>query len=233
METLVQLIFIIALAKYSLKAALSGNPWVVVGYAAVAACAALALYPLVIEQPLTIVSEMLGDKNAVGNIALLTTAEAITGIFISVYLIDNYFKPRAERTKRAFALKIMPGILVFGAIAYFELFFFKFRAGSDFMQTAALFAASLFVAITAASFAFRYALKAESLKLEVKVILNMAILVTGLLVSSSAADYNTSHAQAEIQWAALATLVAASACLVALGVWFQKTNIKNILKKRQ
>lgn len=232
MDTLVQLIFIIAIAKFSLKAALSGNLWFIVGYAAAAAAVALALYPLVIEQPLTIIQQMLGDKSMVEYMALLTTTEAIAGIFISVYLIDNYFKPRAKRTKRAFALKIVPGVLVFFAIGYFELLFFKYRAGSDFGITAMLYAAILFVSILAVSFMIKYALRSESLKLEVKVILNITILVVGLLISSNIADYNTSHAQMDIEWAALATLIAMAVCLVALGVWFQRINIKNIFKRR-
>lgn len=233
METLVQLIFIIALAKYSLKAALSGNSLRVVGYAAAAAASvALAIYPFVIEQPLTIIGLMLGSKEAVEAMALLTTAEAIAGIFISVYLIDNYFKPKAKRTKRAFTLKILPGLLVFFAIGYFELLFFKVRAGSHFSTTAILFAALLFVLILTLGFIIQYALKGESIKLEVKVILNLTILVIGLLISSSVADYNISHAQTTIEWAPLATLTTVTVCLMALGVWLQKTNIKNIFSKQ-
>lgn len=233
METLVQLIFVIALAKYCLKAALSGNPWLIVGYAVAAAVVAFALYPFVIEQSLTVVTDMLGDKQMVADVALLTTAEAITGIFMSVYLLDNYFKPKAKRTKLAFVLKIVPGLLALCAIGYFELLFFKFRAGSDFLITASLYAALLLVGVLAVAFLIRYAMQGESLKLEVTVILNMAILVVGLLISSSVADYNISHAQATIEWAALITLTLSSFCLVGLGVWFYKINFLKFFKKQQ
>lgn len=230
METLVQLIFLIALAKFCLKAALSGSLWRIVGYAAAAATVALAIYPVVIEQPLTIVTQMLADKTAVANMALITTAEAIAGIFISIYLLDNYFKPKTKRSKSAFILKITPGVVVFGAIAYFELLFFKLRAGDDFLVTASLYAALLFAAILTIGLIAKYAIGSESLKLEVKVILNMAILVVGLLISSSVADYNISHAQATIEWGALGTLIVGAAALIAIGIWFQKINI---LKQKQ
>lgn len=233
METLVQLIFIIALAKYVLTAAQSGSLWLLVGYAAAGAVVALALYPVVIEQPTTIVTDMLADRTTVANVALITTAEAIAGIFISIYLLDNYFKPKAKRTKTAFAMKIMPGILVFCAIAYFELLFFKFRAGGDFLVTATLYAALLFATVLIIGLVVKQTMGSESLKIEIKVIMNMAILVIGLLVSSSIADYNVSHAQTTIEWQALVVLIIGSAVLVALGVWLQKINLKNILKKQQ
>lgn len=233
METLVQLIFIIALAKYCLKAALSGSLWRLVGYAAAVAVVALALYTVVIEQPLTIITQMLADRTSVANLALITTAEAIAGIFISVYLLDNYFKPKAERSKLAFTLKIVPGVIVFCAIAYFELLFFKLRAGSDFLQTAALYAALLFAVVFTIGLVAKYTIRGESLKLEVKVILNMAILMVGLLVSSSVADYNISHAQATIEWEALVALVVGAVALIAAGVWSQKINFNNILKQQR
>lgn len=230
METLVQLIFIIALAKYILTAAQSGSLWRLVGYAAVAAVVALALYPVVIEQPMTIIAELLTSRTAVSNIALVTTAEAIAGIFVSVYLLDNYFKPKAKRTKMAYMLKIMPGVLVFAAIAYFELLFFKIRVGGDFLVTAALYAALLFVVIFVIGFVAKQTLAAESLRLEVKVILNMTILIVGLLVSSSVADYNISHAQTTIEWEALIALTVGTLILIILGMLLPK--IKLIKKQR-
>lgn len=231
MEIYIQLIFIIALAKYCLKAALSNSMGILVGYAAAAAVIAFALYPAVIEQPVTIIIQMLQDKKIVENMAIITTAEAVTGIFISVYLLENYFKPKSGRTKKAFIMKIIPGILSLCAIGYFELLFFKWRAGNDFTATAVLFAVFLFIAIVAVSLLAKYILKEESLKLEIKLILNLAILVIGLLVSSSVADYNTSYAQATVEWAALIALICISFALAVTGLWLQKINLKKHLKK--
>ena len=168
METYVQLIFILALVKYCLKAALFGKLWLPVGYAAVAAVFSLAIYPFVITQPVTIVAGMLEDRTIVGNMALLSTVEAIAGIFMSVYLLDNYFAPKDKRRKTAFVLKVMPGILVFCAVAYFELLFFKWRVGHDFMGTAVLFAGILLFGISCVSLLLRFVVGGESPKLEVK-----------------------------------------------------------------
>ena len=217
METLVKLICIVALAKYLLTAVQSGSLWRLAGYAAIAAVVALALYPVVIEQPVTIIAEWLTSHTAVSNLALLTTTEAIAGIFVSVYLLDNYFKPKSQRTKKAILLKILPGILAFAAIGYFELLFFKVRAGGDFFIMAVLYAVLLFVGVFVTGIGLRKVLTAESLRLEVKVILNMTILIVGLLVSSSVADYNISHAQTIIEWEALIVLTVGTLILIILG----------------
>ncbi len=231
MEIYVQLIFVIASAKYCLKAALSNRFPVLTGYAAAAAITALIIYPAVITQPVTIISRMLENRLIVQNMALISTTEAIAGIFISIYLLDNYFRPEAKRRKKAFILKIMPGVLFFCAIGYFELLFFKFRAGHDFAGTAVLFAAILFTGILSVSSLMRLAIRNESLKLEIKLLFNLCILVFGLLISSSVADYNISYAQTDIEWKALAVMALTVIVLIATGIWMQQTDIKKILTK--
>ena len=114
-------------------------------------------------------------------------------------------------------MKILPGILAFAAIGYFELLFFKVRAGGDFFITAVLYAVLLFVGVFVTGIGLRKVLTAESLRLEVKVILNMTILIVGLLVSSSVADYNISHAQTIIEWEALIVLTVGTLILIILG----------------
>ena len=75
----------------------------------------------------------------------------------------------------------------------------------------------LFVGVFVTGIGLRKVLTAESLRLEVKVILNMTILIVGLLVSSSVADYNISHAQTIIEWEALIVLTVGTLILIILG----------------
>ncbi len=226
METIIQLIFSIALLKFCLKAALSGKVMVICIYGLLLAGVSFALYPMVINQPLTILSDLLSSTVVVENMALLTTAESVVGVFISIHLLDNYFLPKAKRTRGAWLLKIIPGVIVFFAVAYFELLFFKFRVGGDFLFTALMYSGVLGVGVVALALLLRYVLDGESLKLEVKLILNLAILVLGLLVSSSVADYNISRAQTTIEWKALVAIVLGAVALIALGVWLHKINFK-------
>lgn len=227
METIIQLIFLISLLKYCLKAALSNNLWLIVGYGALLASLAFALYPVVITQPMTIIGDMLTSREVVGNMALLTTAESISGILISIYLLDNYFKPKSKRTKWAKLLKIVPGAIVLFGVGYFELLFFKWRVGGEFMETALLYSATLLVGVVSVALLLRWLLEGESLKLEVKLLSNLLILTLGLLVSSSVAEYSASNATAKIEWDALIAVLGCFATFALLGVWLHKTKFSN------
>ncbi len=231
METIIQLIFVIALLKFCLKAALSQRLVIIVGYGFAISALAFALYPIVINQPLTIISQLLGTREVVENIALLTTAESIIGILISIYLLDNYFRPSEKRTKTAKLIKLAPGVVVVCAVCYFELLFFKWRVGGDFLVTALLYSLILLVGVVCMALLLRTLVAGESLKLEVKLIFNLAILVLGLLVSSSVADYNISHAQSTIEWGALIAITIGSIVLIATGVWLHKINFSHKISK--
>lgn len=230
METYVQLILVLALAKYCLKAALTAHFWAIVLYGGFAAIVALAIYPIVIEQPVNVVSTLLLDKALVANGAVITTIEAVAGIFVSVFLLDNYFMRKESRKKSVFLLKVIPGLLSVVAIAYFELMFFGWRVGADFMQTALLYSGGLFSLIIAVATTLKYLLRGESVKLELKVLLNVSVLIVGLLVHSSVADYNLSHADVHVEWSALATLVGLVVVLFFTGIYLPKINIKSLYK---
>lgn len=226
MDIYIQLIFIIVLVKYCLKAALSNNYYIILAYAALTGFIAFASYPIVIQQPLTILSDMLTNRETVENIALLTSAESILGIFISIYLLDNYFKPKSKRTKFAFIIKIIPGLLWLCAIAYFELHFFNLRVGQEFMHTAILYALLLFATVFSLSFILKNIVNGESFKLEVKLILNLAILTLGLLLSSSIAHYNISNATLSIEWGAMIALIVLVAIFIIIGIYLPKLDLK-------
>lgn len=230
METYIQLILVLALAKYCLKAALTARFWTIVLYGGFASIVALVIYPIVIEQPVTIVSMLLSDSVLVANGAVITTIEAVAGIFISVLLLDNYFMRKESRQKSLFILKVIPGVLWVVAIAYFELMFFRWRVGADFMQTALLYSFILFSSIVAMATALKYSLPGESLKLELKVLLNVGILIIGLLVNSSIADYNLSYADVQIEWGALAALAVLIIVLFFAGIYLHKINFKSLSK---
>lgn len=207
METLVQLIFIIALLKYCLKAALSGGFRSILLYALGLSVWALLWYPLVIHQPVTLIETLLLDEKVVADGAVLTTIEAVAGILISIKLLDNYFAPKPKRKRLLFILKIVPGVLALTATLYFELLFFKMRVLGDFLVTALLYAGLCTSVILGLSLLLKHTVSGESLKLEMKLLLNMAILCVGLLINASVADYNLSAAQTEIEWLPLLTLI--------------------------
>lgn len=230
MEIFVQIVFILAILKYCLKAALTGRFWGIAIYSASAALFAIAIYPFVITQPVNIISELLASKKFVTDGAVLTTIEAVFGIFISIMLLDNYFMPRQKRKKSIAILKVLPGILVLPAIAYFELLFFKMNVGVDFIVTTIIYASVLFVAIMLFSIFIKTQMKHESIKLELKIMFNLAILGIGLLINSSVADYNLSNAQTVIEWQPLVVLGIIAIVIIIAGIFCPKINIKSLLK---
>ena len=219
MELYIQIIFVLALAKFCLKAAMTGRFWTMACYAFFAALVSLALYPTVIEQPATVITNLLADRELVTDGAVLTTTEAILGIFVSVFLLSNYFKPKGQRRKSVFVLKVVPGILWIFAVAYFELLFFRQRVGADFGATVAIYAGIVFAVVLLAAGFIHLFVRHESMKLELKIMLNMGILLIGLLVNASAADSTVVYATvSNVEWGALAALTAGTACFFLLGL---------------
>ena len=226
MELYIQIIFVLALAKFCLKAAMTGRFWTMACYAFFAALVSLALYPTVIEQPATVITNLLADRELVTDGAVLTTTEAILGIFVSVFLLSNYFKPKGQRRKSVFVLKVVPGILWIFAVAYFELLFFRQRVGADFGATVAIYAGIVFAVVLLAAGFIHLFVRHESMKLELK------ILLIGLLVNASAADSTVVYATvSNVEWGALAALTAGTACFFLLGLLLSKINFKKLINR--
>ena len=232
MELYIQIIFVLALAKFCLKAAMTGRFWTMACYAFFAALVSLALYPTVIEQPATVITNLLADRELVTDGAVLTTTEAILGIFVSVFLLSNYFKPKGQRRKSVFVLKVVPGILWIFAVAYFELLFFRQRVGADFGATAAIYAGIVLAVVLLAAGFIHLFVRHESMKLELKIMLNMGILLIGLLVNASVADSTVVYATvSNVEWGALAALTAGTACFFLLGLLLSKINFKKLINR--
>ena len=217
MELYFQFIFLLAFAKYALKASMAPKGWILLLYPLVAAVVAYAIYPFMIQQRGDSFTAILSDKGLVMDCAVLITVEAVLGILSSVYILDNYFAPKEKRRKSIFVLKVMPGILFFIGIAYFELAFFRQFVGMPFGRVALIYSGVIFAVVTLLAYLFRYMLRGESIKLEAKITFNMLILVIGLLINASLADYNTSHSQNRVDWAPTVVTILLLAVLAAVG----------------
>lgn len=231
MEIYVQVIFILAFMKYSLKAALSGSLAGISLYALFPALLSLLVYPVVIRQPGTLLQDFLSNVSFLSDGALVTTVEAVAGIFVSVFLLDNYFMPESKRRRSIFLLKIIPGAMFFFALGYFELLFFREMAGTDFLVTALIFALIAAVAVFAFSLLIFFAVPAESVKLEMKILLNIGILIGGLLVNSSVADYNVSNSASETDWNALLAVSALFLISAVTGYALYRFGVVSTIKK--
>jgi len=229
MEQFLQFIFILAIAKYCLDAALTRRTAVMAAYAAVLAAVAFALWPTVIGWRGDMIADLLSDGPLVADGALVITLEAVAGIFISIMLLDNYFMPRRKRRRSLFVLKVLPGVICFFAAVYFELLFFRSFVGIDFMTVALMYAGIVLAGTFAVSLAFGWLMPGESTKLEAKIVIDMAILFIGLFVNASIASYNISSSHTEISPAPMAVFVAVTVVFAASGLLLHK--VSPVIKK--
>lgn len=233
MEQFLQFIFVLALAKYCVNAALTRRASVMALYAAVPAAVAFAIWPLVVETRGDVIASLLADTSLVADGALLITLEAVAGIFITIFVLDNYFMPKERRKRSIFVLKVLPGVVCFFAVAYFELLFFKASAGREFVTTALMYSALIFGVIMGFSLLLGYLMPGESTKLEAKILLDMVILFIGLFVNASIASYSVSSSHIELEFAPMLILLAMISVLAICGMVLFKTKhkINNRIKK--
>ena len=301
MEQFLQFIFILAIAKYCIDAALTRRVAAMAAYAAVLAAVAFALWPTVIGWRGDMIADLLSDGPLVADGALVITLEAVAGIFISILMLDSLFDkpgaieptgpakakehppeinvaddpdavvstqsaetkgslPKADlsdgsdvteppvsagtgenrpilstpeegRRKALFVLKVLPGVICFFAVVYFELLFFRSFVGIDFLALALSYAAIVAAGIFLLSAVLGRLMPGESTKLEAKIVLDMAILLVGLLVNASIASYNISSSHTEISPAPMILFVAVTTLLAALGLLSYKVSplIKKLL----
>ncbi len=224
MDSFLQFIFVLAAAKYCVNAALTRRVWLMALYAAVMAVTAFAVHPVVIGWRGDMAEELLVNGAIVADVALLITLEAVAGIFISVFVLDNYFMPSHKRRRSVFVLKVLPGVVCFVAAAYFESLFFRSFAGMEFATGAALYGCIVFAVVFGGSMAASGLMPGESVKLESRIILDMAILFVGLFVGASVTSYNTSGGHTQVETAPLLALAAMVGTGVAAGYGWHKVS---------
>lgn len=222
MELLIQIILLSALMKYCLKAAGNASLKAMGGYVLFVLLWPFALYPIMINLPVNIVSELLKERSVVSDCAVVVTVESVAGILLSLKLLENYFRPKMLRSRLLATVKVMPGVLSLAAMAYFELLFFRIRAGSPFLSTVALYSGLLAAAVFVASYLLKLLLPGESVKLELKMLLNLFILAVALSVNSAVSGYPSSNASASVDYGAFAAIASVFAIFALSGFMAEK-----------
>lgn len=230
MEILIQIILVLALIKYVLKAVMTGQLWSIFLYAAFAAVIAFIGYPLVIEQPSNIIHVLLSQHAWVSDMAVITTIEATLGIFASIYLLDDYIRPKTRNRWWSYLMRVVPGLLCFLGIFFFELLFFQYQAGHSFLITAIQYSILLFFTLSILGLLIHFFLDEAALRLELKVILNLEILVIGLIIYCKVAQYNNSQAIVHINWLAMCGFLLLVGLGFLIGFILEKTSLISKLR---
>ena len=215
MELLFQIILVLALVKYSSKAAFFRH-WV--GMAAFACCAgllAVMVYPAIITMESNVFESLLSDRQAVSSVAVLVTIEAISGMLISISILENLFSSKKKPLLNL--LRFTPGILIFGTIFYFELAVFRHFAGIRFFDLALWSSIGFTSIVFLAALAIKKALPDDASRHELIFLTNTMLLCLSILFNAGLADYNASSYQAEPEPEKLAFIILVAATGFAIG----------------
>lgn len=231
MEILFQVMLVLALVKYSSKTTFFKHWGGMSAYACCAGLAALMVYPTIIMMESNVFEKLLSDQQAVSSVAVLITIEAISGMLIGIGLLDNLFSSRKKQLLNL--LKYTPGLLIFGAVFYFELAMFRHFAGIRFLDLALIISLVLSAGIFLAAFGIKKILPEDASRHELIFLTNVMLLCLSILLNAGLADYSTSSYQAEPEFVKLAlfTIVAATGFGLGYILFKYKTVIQRLRRQ--
>ena len=215
MELLFQVILLLALVKYSSKAAFFRHWGGMVAYACCAGLVGMIVYPTIITMESNVFEKLLSNRENVSSVAVLVTIEAISGMLISIGMLDNLFSSKKKPLLNL--LKYTPGILIFGAVFYFELAMFRHFAGIRFLDLALISSLVLSSGVFLAAFGIRKILPDDASRYELIFLTNVLLLCLSVLLNAGLADYNSSSYQAEPEFVKLALLAVIAIAGFGLG----------------
>jgi hypothetical protein len=170
METLFQLILVLALLKYAVKAGFFKGWRGPVIYSLIAGLIAFIFYPVIIKLESTFFEKVLSNPQQVANLAVLITLEALGGILISIGMVKT--------------LRIVPGILIVGAVFYIELKVFSSITGQPFLRLAILTAFFLAAGIFLLSRGIKKAMPGLEDRYELKFLSNVLLLILAVVLNA-------------------------------------------------
>ncbi|QGY47598.1 hypothetical protein GM418_29195 [Maribellus comscasis] len=232
MESLLQIIFMLAILKFSAKATFYSKYWGVVLFALAAGIFAYAIYPLVIKNELKVFTGIFSERAKVTDLAIVITAEAIAGIMISMAVLHDYYVSTEKRKWFSF-FRPLPGIVIAGAIFYIELKAFYFFPGVHFGMAAFIIAGGLTLVVGILSVIIRLFLLVEDMRQELVFYINILLLLGAVILNAGLADYNQSSYNSDVGLPGLLAFLLLIYFLGAAGYFIQKTKNKGKLKNLQ
>ncbi len=228
MESLLQVILILSVIKFACKATFYKSYSGVLIFAGLASIFAYIIHPFVIQQNGDFYSIILSKSNRVTDIAVIITLEAISGILIGVVMLQNLFISKKRIWVRI--LKLTPGVLIAGAIFYFELKAFYCFPGLNFKLTAIIISLSLFLAIFLISVFIKKNLRTDSFRYEFKFLLNIFLLIIAIVLNAGLASYNRSSYNIESGFEKLVSFILITFTISVLGYFLNKIKHKKQYK---
>ncbi len=228
MENVLQVILILSVIKFACKATFYKSYSGVLLFAGLAGIFTYIIHPFVIKQNGDIYTVLFSESRRVTNLALVITLEAISGILISIGMLQNLFS--VKKRKWIKLLKLVPGVLIAGAIFYIELKVFYLFPGLNFKLTSLITAISLFLLITLLSFFIKYFFPQDSIRYELKFLINSILFIIAIIINAGLASYNHSEYNSGINFTNLLVFILIVIALGTSGYYLNKIKNKKQFK---
>lgn len=180
-ETLVIILFVLAMASCSLQFTLFPLRRIMWGCLAGIAIYVYLMYSRAIEQSYSAFLEILSDSPLMTDFAVVQVIEAIGGLLISIFLIRFHYN---EPVKRYFRFLVyFPGIIVFPSIFYAESYLFLQVPGINFQVLAIVLAIAFPLFLLVGKWLITSLIPEFDLRLELKFGIHIIQLVCAVILS--------------------------------------------------
>lgn len=226
METVILVIMILVGFNFVLKLTCHNIAGVLITSAAVALFTGLT-WRLAIEQSMTQIADWLADPSLMLDISVIMTIDVALQMGFCILSAQRLYNGKMSRTMSVIRsiLLWIPGLLIFPVLFSLLVYAIFSFPGSDFATVALLTAAGVFVAFPLLSFGIRKLFPEPDLRLELMFMINALIAILGVVstVNGRTAVKGTS----EVEWTALAGVMALLAAGAAAGYAIYKYKSKN------
>ncbi len=181
MESLIIIIFILAMISFSVQLGFTNN-WRVSGaWYLISALFIFLMHTYAIEQSYALFKDRLMDIQLMTDFVVLIVIEAIAGVLLAIFMIRNHY---GEKVKKGFKFLIyIPGIMVFPALFYFESFIFLQIHNIAFKTLALAIALLLPFILLVLKYGLKYLIPEFDLRIELKFLLHIFQLIAAIILS--------------------------------------------------
>ncbi len=229
MQTLVMILMLVICFNFLLKQSFR-SVWYVVALAVLSALFVGLLWPVAIEQSKMQIASWLANPALMLDTSVLLTVDVALQMWFCISAADRSSGVEQGRAQRVLArvLDFFPGVLFFGVLfSLLVMVIFSFP-GVSFALLGWGFAAVVLIALPLGVWIIKAILPEESIRLELLFLANALAAVLGVVatVNGRTATQGTS----EVNWPALAAMLALLALGLVCGVFARKISFKRKYK---
>lgn len=181
MQTLVVILFVLAIASFAIQLQLFRKPWLLWSWLVAVTLFIYLMHHWAIEQSYKSFRATLSNAGLMTDFTVLQIIEALSGLLISIFMIRWHYNEPVKKFLR-YAI-YLPGIIIFPALFYLESLVFLQLHSIDFQLLAGIIAFAAVVLIYLLGWGFRMLIPEFDLQLEMKFILHLLQLIGGIILS--------------------------------------------------